>query len=254
MSPQQEAARRLAALHVKGRPLVLYNAWDAGSARAIAAAGAQAIGTSSWAVAAAHGYEDGEAIPLGLAAQIAGRIVQGLALPVTVDVEGAYSSDPDTGAANVGLLLDQGVAGINFEDRVVGGSGLHGIDLQSARIAAIRRMAEARAIPLFINARTDLFFAPGVRPRDVLDEALTRAAAYAEAGASGLFVPGLQDLDVIAELAARVELPLNVMMMAGMPPPERLAAAGVARISYGPEPYLRAMEAAGNGARAVLGR
>lgn len=251
MHQAKEAAQRLAALHVKGRPLVLYNAWDAGSAKAIAGAGAQAIGTSSWALAAAHGHEDGEALPLPVLAHIAGRIVRNVTLPVTVDVEGAYSTDPRTGADNVGLLLEQGVAGVNFEDRVVAGSGLHPIALQCERIAAIRSMAEARGVPLFINARTDLFFGPERAPAELLDEALARAAAYAEAGASGLFVPGLQDLDVIAALAA-AGLPLNVMMMAGMPPIDRLAAAGVARISHGPEPYLRAMEALQGAARSVL--
>lgn len=253
MVQQGEAARRLAALHVKGRPLLLYNAWDAGSARAIADAGARAIGTSSWAVAAAQGHGDGQIMPLGLVAQIAGRIVQNVALPVSVDIEGAYSTDPDTGAENVGLLLDQGVAGINLEDRVVAGSGLHAIEVQCARIAAIRTMASARDIPLFINARTDLFFTPGVGAEDVLGEAIERASAYQKAGASGLFVPGLQDIGLITELAAAADLPLNVMMAAGMPPARQLAAAGVARISFGPVPYLEAMKATQVSAQAVLG-
>lgn len=252
MHRQTEAARTLAALHHKGRPLVLYNAWDAGSAKTIAAAGAQAIGTSSWAMAAAHGHGDGEAIPLALVVQIAARIVETVALPVSVDIEGAYSSDPQAGAENVGLLLEQGIAGINFEDRVVPGSSLHDVDLQCERIAAIRAMAAQRGVPLFINARTDLFFTPGIAPQEVLGEAILRAARYAEAGASGLFVPGLQEPELIAELAAATALPLNVMMMAGMPPVDRLAAAGVARISYGPDPYLRAMEALRTAALAVL--
>lgn len=252
MQEQRQAASQLAALHVKGSPLVLYNAWDAGSAKAVAAAGAPAIGTSSWALAAAHGYGDGEEIPLALVAQVAGRIAQSAALPVTVDIEGAYSSDPDTAAENVALLLEQGVAGINLEDRVVAGRGLYDIDCQCARIAAIRATAESRGVPLFINARTDVFFAPDVAPRAVLGEAIARAEAYARAGASGLFVPGLLDIEVIGELAAATALPLNVMMMPGAPSVARLAAAGVARISHGPAPYLAAMAAVEAGARAVL--
>lgn len=252
MHRQKEAARALAALHVKGRPLVLYNAWDAGSAKAIAGAGARAIGTSSWAMAAAHGHGDGEAIPLALVAQIAARMVQAVAQPVTVDIEGAYSSDPKAGAENVALLLEQGIAGINFEDRVVQGSGLHDIERQCERIAAIRDMAAKHGVPLFINARCDLFFTPGIAPREVLGEARLRAARYAAAGASGLFFPGLQELDVIAELAASTALPLNVMMMEGMAPVDRLSAAGVARISYGPDPYLRAMDALRSAALATL--
>lgn len=238
---QKEHAQRLAALHIKGNPLVLYNAWDAGSAKAIASTGAAVIATSSWAVAAAQGYEDGESIPLALVEQVTARIVGAVDIPVTVDVEGGYSDDPHTCAENVARLVDHGVAGINFEDRIVSGSGLHGIKEQCERITAIRRMAQARGIPLFINARTDLFF--GAAPLEVLAEARERAKAYAEAGASGYFVPGLVDLHVIAALCDTIDLPLNVMTMPGLPDETALANAGVARISHGPGPYLRAMEA-----------
>ncbi|GGY54652.1 isocitrate lyase/PEP mutase family protein [Pseudoduganella albidiflava] len=254
MNPSNELARHFAALHRKGEPLVLYNAWDAGSAKAIAGAGARAIGTSSWAVAAAHGYDDGEAIPLSLVEQVLGRIACSVALPVTVDIEGGYSADPQACAHNVSLLLDHGVAGINVEDRVIGGAGLYGIDAQCERIAAIRAMASARGADLFINARTDLFFDAQARPGALLDEARERAAAYARAGASGFFVPGLVDLALIGELAATIALPLNVMVMPGMADSRSLAEAGVARISHGPAPYLLAMEATRAAAQAVLGR
>lgn len=252
MNQHQERARHFASLHRKGDPLKLYNAWDAGSAKAIAAAGAQAVGTSSWAIAAAHGYEDGEAIPLALAEQVVARVANSIAVPVTVDVEGGYSVDPHTCANNVARFLEHGIAGINIEDRVVGGTGLHAIDDQCQRIAAIRDLAGARGIDLFINARTDLFFDAAMRPADGIEEARRRAAAYAEAGASGLFVPGLVDLDVIATLTAAIALPLNVMILPGIADNRSLAEAGVARISYGPGPYLRAMEATREAARAAL--
>lgn len=250
---QKQRALRLAALHVKGDPLILYNAWDAGSAKSIAAAGSPALATSSWAVAAAQGYEDGESIPLALVQGIVARIVAAAEVPVTVDAEGGYSDDPQVGAENVGRLLDLGVVGINFEDRIVTGTGLHPIEAQCRRIAAIRRMANARDVPLFINARTDLFFGRDVAPARQLDEARARARAYAEAGASGLFVPGLIDLQVIAELCAQIELPLNVMTMPGLPDARALAGAGVARISHGPVPYLQAMQAVRTAAQRVLG-
>lgn len=252
MTRINESARHFASLHRKGAPLKLYNAWDAGSARAIAGAGAQAVGSSSWAIAAAHGYEDGEAIPLALVEQVVGRIACSVTVPVTVDVEGGYSADPQTCANNVGRLLEYGIAGINFEDRVVGGTGLYGIDAQCERIAAIRDMAGKHGIELFINARTDLFFDPALRPADGIDEARQRAAAYARAGASGIFVPGLIDLEVIATLAAAIELPLNVMVMPGIPDSRALAGAGVARISHGAGPYLLAMEATREAALAAL--
>ena len=158
---QSEKAKRFAELHVKGAPLLLYNAWDAGSAKSILAAGAQAIATSSWSVAEAQGYRDGEAIPIELVERIVGRIAATIEAPVTVDFEGGYSEDDGELADNIARLLDTGVIGINFEDRVVKGSGLYGVERQARRIAAIRKAAEQKAIDLFINARTDVFFEHG---------------------------------------------------------------------------------------------
>lgn len=249
---RKEHAQRLASLHVKGHPLVLYNAWDAGSAKTIASAGSPAIATSSWAVAAAHGYEDGESIPFSLVEQITARIVGAVDVPVTVDIEGGYSDDAQVCAANVARLLDHGIAGINFEDRVVAGRGLHAIAAQAERIRAIRRMADARGIALFINARTDLYLGTGLAANDGIAEAIERAKAYAEAGASGFFVPGLVDIDAIAELCDQIDLPLNVMMLPGVPDIGVLAQARVARISYGPGSYLRAMQAVRAAAQEVM--
>lgn len=246
---QKEQATLLAFLHVKGNPLVLYNAWDAGSAIAIRDAGSPVIATSSWAVAAAQGYADGESIPFDFVEQLIARIAAAVDLPVTVDVEGGYSDDPHVCAANVARLMDHGVVGINFEDRIVDGAGLHGIDAQCARIAAIRAMADARDVPLFINARTDLYLGSGIKPPEGIPEAKQRAAAYARAGASGFFVPGLVDLAAIRELCDTVELPLNVMAMPGLPSARELGDAGVARISHGPGAYLLAMEAIRHAAR-----
>src|SRR5580658_7481206 len=150
---QAEKVARFAELHVKGAPLVLYNAWDAGSAKAIVEAGAKAIATSSWSVAEAQGYRDGEAIPIQLTEQIIARITATIDVPVTVDIEGGYSEDDGELADNVSRLLDMGVIGINFEDRVVKGSGLYSIDRQARRIAAIRKAAEQKGVDLFINTR-----------------------------------------------------------------------------------------------------
>jgi len=249
---QSEKAARFAALHVKGAPLLLYNAWDAGSARSISEAGAKAIATSSWAVAEAQGYRDGEAIPVGLAEQIVGRIVDTIDLPVTVDFEGGYNEDEGGLAENVSRLLDLGVVGINFEDRVVKGTGLYPIDRQARRIAAIRAAAKKKGIDLFINARTDLFLGQEGDPAKSVGDALARAKAYAGAGASGLFIPGLQDDALIGQIRAGAELPVNVMVMDGVPSNGRLAELGVARISYGPIPYIRAMNALKEDALKVL--
>ena len=236
---QTKKARQFAALHVKGTPLILYNAWDAGSAKTIVDAGATAIATSSWSVASAQGYEDGEDLPLPLAEQIVERIAAAVDVPVTVDFEGGYSDDDRNLASNISKLLDLGIIGINFEDRVVKGRGLYDIDRQAKRIAAIRHAAERKGVPLFINARTDVFLG---NSGDV-DEALERAKAYASAGASGFFIPGLTEADHIRRIAEEATLPVNVMVMEGVPSNDKLAKLEVARVSYGPIPYIETMEA-----------
>jgi 2-methylisocitrate lyase-like PEP mutase family enzyme len=239
---QKQKAKEFSKLHVKGSPILLYNAWDAGSAQAIVEAGAPAIATSSWSVAAAQGYEDGEGIPVEFVEQIVGRITETVDVPVTVDFEGGYSENEDKLAGNISRLLDLGVIGINFEDRVVKGEGLYKVDRQAKRIAKIRETAKKAGVDLFINARTDVFFQDGESKKSVA-AALERAKAYAAAGASGLFVPGLADATLIGQVCDSTELPVNVMMADGLPSIDRLSKIGVSRISYGPIPYIEAMEA-----------
>lgn len=230
-------------LHAAGNPLILYNVWDAGTAKAVAEAGAAAVATGSWSLAAAHGYPDGERIPLDLVTTVVSRIVAGTDLPVSVDIEGGYGVRPEEVAATAAAVLATGAVGVNFEDQVVGGDGLYGVAEQADRIAAIRREADRTGVPLFVNARTDLFLRERDRGRHagLLGQAKDRAAAYGEAGASGFFVPGLVDERLIAEICEATVLPVNVMMLDGAPAPERLAALGVRRVSFGPIPYIAAM-------------
>lgn len=238
---QAEKAARFAKLHVKGKPLLLYNAWDAGSAKAIAEIGAKAIATSSWSVAEAQGYCDGEAIPLPFFREIVARITSSVQVPVTVDFEGGYSEDEAAIAENISSFLDTGIIGINFEDRLVKGEGLYPIERQARRIAAIREAARSKGVELFLNARCDVFFGDG-EPSKLIGEALDRAKAYAAAGASGFFVPGLIDDALIGRICQGTELPVNVMVMDGVSSAERLATLGVARVSYGPIPYIRVLK------------
>ena len=249
MVSQQEKARLFASLHRPGDPVVLYNAWDAGSAQTVAEAGAKAIATGSASVAAAHGFRDAEALPLDLALANAARVAAAVGLPVTIDFEGGYAVDPGALAANLERLAATGAVGCNFEDQVVGGDGLHPIALQAERIRAARA---AVGPDFFLNARTDIF----LKKREGHDQAMVEAAlergdAYAEAGASGLFVPGLADLDLLARLCAGSPLPVNFMAFPGAPPAEDVAAAGVARISHGPFPYRLAMKALKEAAEAL---
>lgn len=241
---QADRARAFTVLHQPGTPLVLYNCWDAGSGAAIAKGGAPALATGSWSVAAAQGYTDGEALPLETLLHIATRITATCDLPVSLDFEGGYAVATDALRKNIAGVLAAGIIGINFEDRVVQGEGLHDIETQTARIAAIRAEADTHDVPLYINARTDLFLqSDPVEHSQHIDAAITRGKAYAEAGASGFFIPGLSDPDMIRTICGAVSLPVNAMCLDVTADVTPLAATGVARISFGPAPYRSAMKA-----------
>lgn len=253
MTDQRERARTFADLHVKGDPLIIFNAWDAGTAKAVAEIGAKAVATGSYAVALANGYNDGENIPLDLVLENLRRIVASVDLPVSLDFEGGYAVEPEELRKNIAEVIKAGAIGINFEDRVVHGEGLYPIDQQSERIRAIRQAAEEQGIPLFINARADVVLP---LPTDQHNEShlaqlIERAQAYAEAGASGFFAPGLVNPDFIGRLCEASPLPVNILVWPGVPPSKELASLGVARISYGGGTYRTAMGAfkeAGNAA------
>ncbi|MBY3442026.1 MULTISPECIES: isocitrate lyase/PEP mutase family protein [Rhizobium] len=241
---QTEKAELFGTLHRKGDPVVLYNIWDAGTAKAVADGGAKALATGSWSVAAAHGYADGEKLPMSALVETAKSITAAVDLPLSVDFEGAYSAEAEGAAANVAKLVEAGAIGINFEDQVLGGNGLYPIEKQAARISAIRAMAEGKGIPFFINARTDLFLAESdlSKHAGLVDEAIERGKAYAAAGGSGFFVPGLIDPALIEKICAASPLPVNIMMRTGAPDVKALAKLGVGRVSYGPGPYRSMME------------
>jgi len=227
-----------AALHVPGEPVILYNIWDVGSALAVAAAGAKALATGSHPVADANGWPDGQQVPLDFAFANARRIVDAVELPLTVDFEGAYSVDPAEGGANVARLKGTGAVGCNFEDQVIGGEGVHPLDLQVKRIAAIRA---AVAGDFYINARTDLFLKTQTYDDALVDQVVERGKAFADAGASGFFVPRLADPKQIERIVREVPLPLNVIAFPGAPDKKVWAGAGVARISHGPFPHRALM-------------
>ena len=205
MNSQKEKAETFSKLHVKGDPVILFNIWDAGSAKAVADAGAQAVATGSWSVAAADGYGDGQELPLEAALNNLRRITATVDLPVTLDFEGGYAADAVGLKENVAMVIEAGAIGINFEDQIVGGEGLYSIEEQSDRITAVREAADKSSVPLFINARTDVFLKtlPAAATGEQLDEVIERAAAYAKAGANGLFAPGLRDAELIRKAVRR---------------------------------------------------
>ena len=220
-------ARAFRALHVPGRPILIANAWDAGSARLVESCGATAIATTSAGLAWARGYPDGDVLPPAVLASAVGEIVRVVSVPVSVDAEGGYSDDPVRVGETIRAIVDAGGIGINIED------GSASPDLLVAKIESIRAMATATGVPLFINARTDVYLRVLVPAEDAVAESLARGQRYAAAGADGLFVPGVKDPEAIRAIAAGSTLPLNVLVVPGLPPVDELAALGVARISAG---------------------
>ena len=227
-----------AALHVPGDPVILYNIWDTGSAVAVAGAGAKALATGSHPVGDAAGFGDGQKVPLEFVFGNARRILAAVDLPLTVDFEGAYATDPGEGAANVAALKETGAVGCNFEDQVIGGEGVHALDAQVARIRATR---DAVGSDFFINARTDLMIKAETQDDALVEAVIERGKAFADAGASGFFVPRIADPKHIERVVRDVPLPLNAIAFPGAPDKEVWADAGVARISHGPFPHRALM-------------
>ncbi len=210
------------ALHQGPEILVLPNAWDAGSARLMQTLGAKAVATTSAGVAWSHGYPDGDALPLEALVSTVRTMRRVLTVPLSVDVEGGYSADPDHAAANVAAVVAAGAVGINIED------GAAPSELLCAKLARIRASVGPG---LFINVRTDVYLR-GLADNRVA-AVLARAEAYRAAGADGLFVPGLSTPEDIRAVVAACDLPLNVMAVPGLPPADALQALGVRRLSAG---------------------
>jgi 2-methylisocitrate lyase-like PEP mutase family enzyme len=221
-----ERARELHRLHGEGL-LVLANVWDAGSARLVESLGARALATSSAAVAWTHGYADGDVLPVGLLVGTVAAITRVTKLPLTVDVEGGYSHDPEAVGNAVAEVIDAGGVGINVED------GTGSPDLLCAKIEQAKAAGARLGVDLFVNARTDVYL-HGLAPADRrVDESIARAERYRAAGADGIFVPGVHDRDEIRTIASSVGLPLNVLAWPGLPPASELEALGVRRLSAG---------------------
>ncbi len=219
-------AARFRALHTRGL-LRLANAWDAGTARLIEHLGAPAVATTSAGLAWAQGYPDGDALDVDALLHAVAGIARVIEVPLTVDVEGGYADHPDTVAGIVLRVAHAGAAGINLEDGAGDPAAL------AAKIRAIRQTCIAQGVDVFINARTDVYLRGLAEDGMRVDETLRRAAAYREAGADGLFVPGLVDADAIRAIAADCSLPLNVMLRPQLQDLAALEALGVRRVSTG---------------------
>lgn len=230
-------------LHDRSELLILANAWDAASARVIAHAGAKAVATSSVAVATSYGYADGNHLPKADALDAVRRIARSVDVPVSADLEEGFGATPDEVADTAVQAAKAGAVGMNFEDAV---KDPHAY---AAKLKATRAALKSAGLPFFINARVDTLLrnAPGG-----LDDAISRAKLYAEAGADGIFVPGAVKPEDIRALAAATPLPLNVLHWPGLPPAGELLALGVARYSAGGGIHRAAIGATERAARAFL--
>ena len=248
---QQQYAETFHGLHKTGDPLVLFNAWDVATAKAIAKS-SPAVATSSGAVASALGYADGENAPLDVVTGLVSRMTAAVSVPVSIDLEAGYGDTPDAAANSAGKILKAGAIGINIEDGLSAGKRqLVSPDQHAAKIKAVRDTAQQLGIRLFINARTDPFLLKFGSPEECLNEAARRAKIYADAGADGIFVPGLTDLALIEKFVQLTPLPVNIMVTQGVPEIADLARIGVRRVSLGPWPMMAAMRVIGQAAAVV---
>jgi 2-methylisocitrate lyase-like PEP mutase family enzyme len=215
-------------LHTGPAPLMLPNAWDAGTARLIESLGAKAIATTSAGLAWSRGYPDGNALPTDQLIAAARDIARCIRVPLSIDIEAGYSDDERAVARLAVGILDVGAVGINIED------GANSPDLLCKKIEAIRESAARSGLDLFINARTDVYLRRIAAKDAAVEEVIGRAARYRTAGCDGLFAPGLSDAGAMARIAAAIEpLPLNIMASLDMPSTDALRRYGVRRVSAG---------------------
>ena len=227
-----------------GDPLLLPNAWDAATARAVVAAGFPVVATTSGGVAATLGYEDHEGAPADEMFAAAARIARGVEVPVTVDAEAGYGMEPGD---LVAALRSMGAAGCNLEDSDHAAGGLRDPDHHAEWLGAVRHAASEDGYPLVINARIDVFVGPflaGAGPgsqKDLVPEALQRANAYLEAGVDCVFPILLCEADALRQFTSEVGGSVNVLRLPQAPSLAELAELGVARVSWGVLLYREAM-------------
>lgn len=224
-------------LHESDELLLLGNAWDLPSALILEQAGFKAIGTTSWGIAASHGFTDGELIDFNIQLNAIKLIVDHVNVPVTADIESGYGQDDDTIVGNVLKVANLGVAGINIEDSLKGQAGLKEISDHSNLISKIREALIKDGFgQLYINARIDTYL---LDHQDQLDETIYRGQAYVDSGASGIFVPGLKNAKEIQTIASSTHAPLNVMSLPELINGDELKKLGVKRLSLGGSMYRK---------------
>lgn len=224
------SAEILRSLHVPGKPVVLPNAWDVTSAKVFEDAGFPATATSSSAVALSLGYPDGEQISADEMLAAVARIARGVSTPVTADLERGYGLDPEELVARI---VEAGAVGCNLEDSDPHTGELVDLDEQAAWLGAVRAAADSSGVRLVVNARNDVHLHEWGEPEERMPEAVRRARAYLDAGADCIYPIGLADPAAIEEFTKEVAGPVNIVFRPRGPSVAALAAAGVARVSFG---------------------
>ena len=240
------------ALHVPGDPLLLFNIWDAGTARAVADAGARAIATGSYGVAEAQGFKDGETFPLDRALEVLQGVLRVTELPVSIDMESGYGDSAEEVGRSVARAFEAGAAGINMEDRMPGSDVLIPLAEQAARVKA------AADTGIFVNARCDAFRGKPAESHgpDIVEQVLERARAYADAGAGCLFVPFTTNRACLSAICESAPIPVNIIWtpasQGGFASRQEIADLGAGRISHGHRPWAAAMQWLEDAAKAVF--
>ena len=232
MEKQKVKADAFRAMHRGARILLLPNAWDVASARVFAQSGFGAIATTSAGIAFTLGYPDGQRISREEMLAVVRRIAAGVQVPVTADVEAGYGNRPEDAARTAREVAQAGAVGMNLEDAT--GNAQHpllDLTLQVERVKAV--VEAAREFPMVLNARTDVYLLQLDAPEKRYDAALLRLAAYRDAGADCVFVPGLRDAETIGRLVKDLQCPVNILAGPGFPSVPELQKLGVARVSVG---------------------
>jgi 2-methylisocitrate lyase-like PEP mutase family enzyme len=224
-----ELANRFLALHKSDRPLLMPNPWDRGSAILLESLGFEALATTSSGFAATLGRLDGR-VTRDEAIAHAADIVEAVDVPVSADLENCFADDPSGVAETVRLAIDAGLAGCSVEDYSGRESDtIYDAGLAAERVAAAAEAAHSGSRKLVLTARAENH----IHGRDDLPDTIARLQSFQEAGADVLFAPGLRELDKIRELISAVNVPVNVLVLPGMPSVSELSDAGVSRISVG---------------------
>jgi 2-methylisocitrate lyase-like PEP mutase family enzyme len=240
---QKQLAELFRQRHRRKPVLLLPNVWDAMSARLFAAAGFEALATTSGGVAWALGYQDGEHTPWREVVEATRRIVRSAGVAVTADIEAGYGATAAEVAGHVAEIIAAGVVGINLEDGLHATPPMRSLDNAASRIAAARQAADRAGIPIVVNARCDLYFHGLGSDAERFAETVARCRAYVAAGADCVYPFGLRDPHIIAGLAAAVAVPVNITGRPGMPDAAALGELGVARGTVATAPALVAMSA-----------